>query len=127
MQTDILLQEKYNSFNNLLNEKDRRIVLAAEAKSLGRGGFSKVSKLSGISRVTLNSGLKELEENLDNIPLKSKSRKVGGGRKKETQKNLTKGFRKYSKPLYYGRPYETVAMDKQKFAKNRGSFGSKRP
>ena len=89
MQTDILLQEKYNSFNNLLNEKDRRIVLAAEAKSLGRGGLIKVSKLSGISRVTLNSGLKELEKNLANIPLKSKSRKVGGGRKKETEKNQT--------------------------------------
>ena len=87
MQTDILLEAKYKSYNQLLNEKDRRIVLAAEAKSMGRGGFSKVSKLSGISRVTLNAGLKELESNLENVPLKSKSRKEGGGRKKEIFKN----------------------------------------
>ena len=49
MQIDILLQEKYKTLNTLLNEKDRQIVFAAEARSLARGGFSKVSKLSGIS------------------------------------------------------------------------------
>ena len=87
MQTDILLEEKYKFYNKLLNEKDRRIVLAAEAKSLGRGGFSKVSKLSGISRVTLNAGLKELASGLEDIPSKSKSRKSGGGRKKAIFKN----------------------------------------
>jgi hypothetical protein len=44
--------------------------LLQKQKTLGRGGFSKVSKLSGISRVTLNAGLKELAKNLNNTPLK---------------------------------------------------------
>ena len=87
MQTDTLLQEKYKYYNQLLTEKDRRMVLAAEAKSLGRGGFSKVSKLSGMSRVTLNAGLKELDLDLEKTPSKLKSRKEGGGRKKEIIKN----------------------------------------
>ena len=110
MQTDALLLEKYNFFNNLLNEKDRRIVFAAEAKSLGRGGFSKVSKLSGISRVTLNAGLKELELDLTTIPLKAKSRKRGGGRKKETLKdgNLEKEVEAIVSPHTIGDPMKPL-------------------
>ena len=106
MQTDTLLEAKYKSYNQLLNEKDRRIVLAAEAKSMGRGGFSKVSKLSGISRVTLNVGLKELESNLENVPLKAKSRKEGGGRKKEILKNdlLQKDLERIVSPHTMGDP-----------------------
>ena len=68
MQSDSLLQEKYKTLNLLLNERDRRIVFAAEAKSLGPGGISKVSLLSGISRVRLNAGLKELRDNLVSTP-----------------------------------------------------------
>jgi len=110
MQTDILLQEKLTTFNNLLNEKDRRLVLAAEAKSLGRGGLSKVSKLSGISRVTLNAGMKELEENLIYTPVKSKNRKEGGGRKKEIQKNvsLQKTIEEIVSPYTMGDPIKPL-------------------
>jgi len=64
MQTDTLLEEKYITITSLLNEKDRRLVLAAELKNFGRGGLSKVVRLSGISRVTINAGLKELDKNL---------------------------------------------------------------
>lgn len=110
MQTDILLQEKLTTFKNLLNEKDRRLVLAAEAKSLGRGGLSKVSKLSGISRVTLNAGMKELEENLIYTPVKSKNRKEGGGRKKEIQKNvsLQKTIEEIVSPYTMGDPIKPL-------------------
>jgi len=110
MQTDILLKEKYASLNKLLNEKDRRIVLAAEARSLGRGGLVKVSKLSGISRVTLNAGLRELDKNLSNIPIKSKSRKAGGGRKKETIKNtsLEKDIESIVSPYTLGDPMKPL-------------------
>ncbi len=60
MQTDNLIQLKYKKILPFLNERQTRIVLAADAESMGRGGLSKVSKLSGISRVTLNMGIKEL-------------------------------------------------------------------
>ena len=103
---ETLLKEKYASINKLLNEKDRRLVLAAEARSLGRGGLVKVSRLSGMSRVTLNAGLKELDKNLLNTPVKSKSRKTGGGRKKETIKNtsLEKEIEGIVSPYTMGNP-----------------------
>src|SRR5665213_2071640 len=60
MQSDIILKKKYEEILPILNEKQTRLILAAEAKSMGRGGLSKVSELSGMSRVTLNIGIKEL-------------------------------------------------------------------
>ena len=88
MQPDILLKRKYEEVLPILNEKQTRLILAAEAKSMGRGGLSKVSALSGVSRVTLNIGIKELaaaasEKTVQNVRV----RKQGGGRKKETDKN----------------------------------------
>lgn len=110
MQIDILLQEKYKTLNTLLNEKDRQIVFAAEARSLARGGFSKVSKLSGISWVTLNAGLKEIKAELINTPLKLKNRKVGGGRKKEIKKNefLQKDIENIVSPYTLGDPMKSL-------------------
>lgn len=86
MQTDELLKEKYESLLPHLSEKEKRLVLAADAKSMGRGGLSKVSKLAGVSRVTLNSGLQDLKSAPITLGLK-KSRKHGGGRKRETVKD----------------------------------------
>ena len=88
MQSDILLKRKYEEVLPILNEKQTRLILAAEAKSMGRGGLSKVSALSGVSRVTLNIGIKELagtasEKAVQNVRV----RKQGGGRKRKTDKN----------------------------------------
>ncbi|MCL2135195.1 MAG: ISAzo13 family transposase, partial [Candidatus Bathyarchaeota archaeon] len=41
----------------LLNERQRRLYLANEAKTIGHGGITQVSKISGISRVTITNGL----------------------------------------------------------------------
>ena len=48
MQTVILLKEIYDSLLPLLSAMNKRIVLASDAKSMGRGVLSKVSKLSGL-------------------------------------------------------------------------------
>ena len=88
MQTDILLKEKYDTLLPLLGEKETRLVLAADAKSLGRGGLSKVASLSGVSRVTLNAGLKDLTSNEVHISSGNRSRRSGGGRKKAIEKDI---------------------------------------
>lgn len=49
------IKRKVDSLLPLLGEKETRLVLAADAKILGRGGLSKVASLSGVSRVTLNA------------------------------------------------------------------------
>ena len=64
-----------------LNEYQRRRYLSAEAKSLGRGGITLVSRLTGVSRQTLTDGIKELNNSVDDIPEQGRSRKAGGGRK----------------------------------------------
>ena len=46
-----------------------------------RGGFTKISKISGVSRPTLLEGKKELEKGITEL-LPEKIRKPGGGRKK---------------------------------------------
>jgi hypothetical protein len=64
-----------------LNERDRRLALAAEAKSWGRGGITVVHHATGASRTTIRRGLAELADN----PAERSADRVrapGGGRKK---------------------------------------------
>jgi hypothetical protein len=62
-----------------LNERDRRVALAVEARALGHGGISAVHRATGASRATIRQGLTELG---DAAPDSGRIRKVGGGRKK---------------------------------------------
>ncbi len=64
-----------------LNERQRRLYLAAEAKAIGYGGITRVSRISGISRVTINQGLNELGDNTANNDEIVRCRRRGGGRK----------------------------------------------
>ncbi len=108
MQTDELLQLKYAKISPFLNEKQRRLVFAAEAESLGRGGLSKVSRLAGISRVTLNLGRKELAENSlsEVVSNPERIRKAGAGRKKKTDLdlNIEKTIESFINPHTLGDP-----------------------
>jgi transposase len=64
-----------------LKERDRRLVLATEAKSWGRGGINAVHEATGVSKATIRRGKIEL----DNEPAEQSSDRVrapGGGRKK---------------------------------------------
>ena len=61
-----------------LNEKQRRILVASEAKSFGRGGVQTVARITGISRQTIYNGLSELARG----DVSDRIRRPGGGRKK---------------------------------------------
>jgi hypothetical protein len=81
------IQDKLRKIAIILNEKQRRIVFAAEAEQLGRGGKSKISVLTGMSRSTLNVGFADLKSLSDNslVVDNEKIRSFGGGRKKITE------------------------------------------
>jgi hypothetical protein len=64
-----------------LNERDRRLALATEAKSWGRGGISAVHDATGASRKTIRRGTTELANNPAERP-SGRVRAPGGGRKK---------------------------------------------
>jgi hypothetical protein len=64
-----------------LNERDRRLALATEAKSWGRGGITAVHHATGASRTTIRRGMAELAGNAAGWS-SGRVRAPGGGRKK---------------------------------------------
>jgi hypothetical protein len=82
------INERYSLIKPFLNEKARRLHLAAEAKIIGWGGIERVSRETGVSSDTISKGCKELEEEPEVIE-SGKIRKPGGGRKKLIEKDPT--------------------------------------
>ena len=86
MHDDHCIAERYSLLASSLDERQRRLLVAAEAKAIGRGGIAVVSDATGVSRQTICLGLTELsklsagEENSNNSSVRI--RKPGGGRKK---------------------------------------------
>lgn len=105
------LKKKYATLSPLLSERTKRAVYAADAISLGRGGISLVARLSGVSRVTLHAGVKELLEKrkLDDLPTE-RIRKEGGGRKKksEVEDGLVAALEELVNPHTLGDPMQPL-------------------
>jgi predicted transcriptional regulator len=78
---DNTLKERIDTMLPLLNERQRRLFLASEAKAFGFGGVSETSRISGVSRMTITLGLKELEDPGLTALEDGRCRKPGGGRK----------------------------------------------
>ncbi|TAG55569.1 MAG: ISAzo13 family transposase [Cytophagales bacterium] len=114
MASDSLLSEKYTLLLPHLNESSKRLYLASEAMSIGRGGISKVSKLTSVSRVTLTAGLKELRSKPALTSSKNGIRQSGGGRKKATDldKNLIEALKKLVAPHTVGEGFSLQANKK---------------
>jgi transposase len=83
MQSDEIIKTRIEAVLPILNEHQKRVYLAAEAKSYGWGGKSKIAKFSSVSRKTITKGVRELQEE-ENISKQDRIRKKGGGRKKLT-------------------------------------------
>jgi hypothetical protein len=79
-----VIAEKFAALGPVLDERARRLWAAAEAHAIGRGGISRVSEATGLSRITIRSGLSEL---YPSSPLHGRgatagrTRRPGGGRK----------------------------------------------
>jgi hypothetical protein len=53
---------RYDALRPALDERARRLLLAAESQAFGPGGISAVSKTTGVSRRVIRQGLAELKE-----------------------------------------------------------------
>ena len=71
----------------ILDERQRRVFLATEALSVGHGGVKIVSELSGVSRVTIIEGKKEIARSEHNLLPIGHCRQAGAGRKPITDKS----------------------------------------
>ncbi len=79
-----------------LDERQRRLLVAVEAKVLGRGGITAVAVATGVSRSTIMAGLNEIEAMQTNkaaqqepAALSTRTRRVGAGRKSASVKDET--------------------------------------
>ena len=71
------LKQKFALIWPHLDERARRMMAANEARQLGHGGVSRVSRACGLSRVTITKGMRELRDR----PLATgRIRRPGGGR-----------------------------------------------
>ena len=73
------LVAKFDALLPHLDERTRRLVLGAEARSWGHGGIELVARAAGVSRKTVSAGAAELEAGQE--PLRGRVRRPGGGRK----------------------------------------------
>jgi hypothetical protein len=78
------IAEKFFILRPLLDERARRLWAAVEARTMGRGGISRVAEATGLTRVTIRAGLQELARagtapGAQTPP--ERLRRPGGGRK----------------------------------------------
>ena len=84
------IAHRYNLVEWALDERLRRLIAAAEAKVLGRGGITAVASTTGVSRRAIHAGLKELESrHLEETSIISRIRRPGAGRKAVTETDTT--------------------------------------
>jgi len=62
-----------------LDERQRRLLMAAEARALGHGGIRLVARAAGVREATVSLGVDELDSG--EAPL-GRARRLGGGRKR---------------------------------------------
>jgi len=86
MDEDQVLAAKFAAILPHLNERQRRLVLAAEARALGRGGVTRVARAAGVTRPTIHAAAHELDT--PGLP-NGRVRQAGGGRKRETDRDPT--------------------------------------
>jgi len=84
---DHAIGERFRALAGELNERQRRLFVAAEARAAGRGGVTVVARQTGVSVPTIRKGIAELEsgEHLE----RGRVRRRGGGRKALTEVDPT--------------------------------------
>jgi hypothetical protein len=84
VETDAITR-RFQLLAGTLDERTRRLVAAAEALSIGRGGSVAVARAIGLSRRAIQQGIKELLGDVS--PGAGRVRREGGGRKKTAIKD----------------------------------------
>ena len=112
------IEKRINTVVSLLDERQKRIYLAAEAESIGWGGMGYISKIANVDKDTLTAGKKDLQAlrdnpsgtiidaTMDTSTGKHRIRKSGGGRKSisDTQPGIVEALLKLVDGSTYGNP-----------------------
>lgn len=97
-------QEQIIRNSSAMCEKQKRQYLASEAALLGYGGVSFISRITGVSRVTIACAMHELDS--DQYKQNCRQRAEGGGRTDHTDLNgeLTRAVEEIVSGATYGSP-----------------------
>lgn len=105
MDTNDIIKTRIETVLPILDERQRRVYLSAEAQSIGWGGKSRIAVLSSVTRRTIAKGETESYVTMDDST-KNRIRKVGGGRKKviEHQPGMLRAIENIVSPHTMGNP-----------------------
>jgi transposase len=114
--SDAGLRAKHALLSRYLNERQRRLVAAADAQLLGHGGIATLSRITGLSRTTLHKGLQELEGS--EVPVE-RVRREGGGRKRKSEQDpaVVKELEQLVDPATRGDPMSPLRWTSKSTAK----------
>lgn len=98
-----VLRERFAAVGGGLNERSRRLLVAAEAKTAGYGGIAAASRATGLARSTIGRGLKDLAAPAS---LSGAVRRPGSGRPglTRTDPGLLENLRQLLEPATMGDP-----------------------
>ena len=98
------IRTRYNALGLFLNERDRRLFAASEARAAGRGGIAAVSRTTGIARSTIGRGLADLRSGA--VRCSERVRRRGGGQKPaiEIQPGILEALNELVEPSIRGDP-----------------------
>lgn len=99
-----VIGRKYASLLPALDERQRRLWAAAEARAAGRGGLAAVARATGLARTTIGRGVRELASRRAVGP--GRVRRPGGGRKTLTtlDPELIRAMERLVEPATRGDP-----------------------
>ena len=107
MDSNINTKQFFNKLAGSLDERTTRLTAAAAASSMGYGGISEVSRLSGLSRPSIYAGIKELSTSVESPSTSAMRQRIfGGGRKNIIENNQTilNDLASLVKPYEHGDP-----------------------
>ena len=81
------IRARYAAVAPLVDERARRLLAATEALVLGRGGVSAVARATGLSRTTIQRGMRDVRAS-EAVP-KGRIRREGAGRPRVEERDLT--------------------------------------
>jgi transposase len=82
------IRHRYETLAGVVDERVRRLLLAAEAVVIGRGGQVAVARATGVARTTIQQGIREVRRP-ELRAGKGRVRRPGGGRKRAVLKDPT--------------------------------------
>lgn len=107
MEADALIAARHRELEGVLDERQRRLHAAVEAKVLGHGGVKRVSEATGVARGSILAGIKELGLPRAGPPDgRRRVRRAGAGRKRlvDHDPGLREALERLVEPVARGDP-----------------------